>query len=117
MWPPSAAIFDLDRTVLRGPSGPAINEALVDLGLRDGKFLGEEVLYRPTSCSARTRLAVALARAAALGVRGWSVDRMLAAGRRRAADLLARQVVLVCAFVAGEHRRARPSACARHDDT
>ena len=46
-----------------------------------------------------------LARAAAVGVRGWSVDRVLAAGRR-AADLLAPQVGAYVPSLLAEHRRA-----------
>jgi putative phosphoserine phosphatase/1-acylglycerol-3-phosphate O-acyltransferase len=100
-----SAIFDLDRTVLRGPSGPAISEALVDLGLRDGKVLGEEVLYRAYELFGENPLAIVLARAAALGVKGWSVDRMAAAGRR-AADLLADKVCSYVPSLLDEHRRA-----------
>jgi len=100
-----SAIFDLDRTVLRGPSGPAISEALVELGLRDRKYLGEEVLYRAYELFGENPIAILLARAAALGVKGWSVDRMAAAGRR-AADLLADQVGAYVPSLLDEHRRA-----------
>ncbi len=102
---PAAAIFDLDRTVLRGPSGPAINDALVEYGLRSGTFFGESFLYRSYELFGENICGIALARAAAVGVRGWSVDRMLAAGRR-AADLLAPQVGAYVASLLAEHRRA-----------
>ncbi|MGH9299156.1 MAG: HAD-IB family hydrolase, partial [Acidimicrobiales bacterium] len=82
-----AAIFDLDRTLLRGASGPLINEALSELGLRNNKVPGERLLYRTYDLFGENPLGMALARAAALAVRGWSVDRMRAAGRV-AADLL-----------------------------
>jgi len=101
----TSAIFDLDRTVLRGPSGLAINEALVELGLRGGSIFGETVLYRTYALFGENPLGIALARAAALGVRGWSVDRMRAAGRR-AADLLAPEVGSYVPSLLEEHRRA-----------
>ena len=104
-WSAFAAIFDLDRTVLRGPSGPALNEALVELGLRRGKLFGETALYRTYELFGENPLGMALARAAALGVRGWSVDRMRASGRR-AAELLAPQVGSYVPSLLAEHRRA-----------
>jgi putative phosphoserine phosphatase/1-acylglycerol-3-phosphate O-acyltransferase len=100
-----AAIFDLDRTVLRGPSGPAINDALVEFGLRGGKIFGEAALYRTYELFGENPFGIALARAAAFGVRGWSVDRMQAAGRR-VAELLAPQVGSYVPSLLADHRRA-----------
>ena len=100
-----AAIFDLDRTVLRGPSGPLINEALVEFGLRTGKLPGEALLYRVYELFGENPIGIALARLAARGVRGWSVDRMRAAGRR-AADLLEAEVGRYVPSLLDEHRRA-----------
>lgn len=100
-----SAIFDLDRTVLRGPSGPAINEALVELGLRGGPYLGEALLYRIYELFGENPFGIAVARLAALGVKGWSVDQMQAAGRR-AAELLAAQVGSYVPALLDEHRHA-----------
>ena len=101
-----AAIFDLDRTVLRGPSGPAINEALVELGLRERQVLRRGVplpgLRAVRGEPDRDRCSRV---PPPLGVKGWSVDRMAAAGRR-AADLLADQVGAYVPSLLDEHRRA-----------
>ena len=101
----ASAIFDLDRTVLRGPSGPAISEALAELGLRRANFAGESLLYRSYELLGENLFGIAIARAAALGVKGWSVDRMRAAGRR-AAELLAPQVGSYVPSLLADHRRA-----------
>src|SRR4051812_42455932 len=42
-----AAFFDLDRTLLRGASGPVISDALKQVGLlRDRNIPGEALVYR-----------------------------------------------------------------------
>jgi putative phosphoserine phosphatase/1-acylglycerol-3-phosphate O-acyltransferase len=101
---PVAAFFDLDRTVLRGASGPAISEALAEAGLRSRAFPGENLFYRGYDLFGETLLGMGLARAAAFGVRGWPVDRMEAAAERAAAKL----EPLVCRYarpLLEEHRR------------
>ncbi len=100
----TAAVFDLDRTLLRGASGPLINEALAELGLRNTKIPGETFLYRSFELFGENPVGMALARAAALAVRGWSVDRLRAAGRR-AAELLVTEVAAYVPGLLEEHRR------------
>ncbi len=100
-----AAIFDLDRTLLRGASGPLINESLHEFGLRGSALPGESILYRSFNTFGENPLGMAMARAAALAVRGWSVDRLRAAGR----DAASRLVNEVAAYAPGlleEHRKA-----------
>ena len=99
----TAAIFDLDRTLLRGASGPAINQALTELGLRTKKVPGEGLLYKSYEVFGENPVGMALARAAALAVRGWSVDRMRAAGRRAAELLLTDVAAYVPAPVSYTH--------------
>jgi putative phosphoserine phosphatase / 1-acylglycerol-3-phosphate O-acyltransferase len=82
-----AAFFDLDRTVLRGASGPAINEALSETGLRSANIPGEALLYRIYNLFGENLLGMALARAAAFGVKGWRVDEMEKAGEVAAGRL------------------------------
>jgi HAD superfamily hydrolase (TIGR01490 family) len=101
----TAAIFDLDRTLLRGASGPLINQALTELGLRATRIPGEGLLYKSFEVFGENPVGMALARAAALAVRGWSVDRLRAAGRR-AAELLVNNVASYVPGVVEEHRRA-----------
>jgi len=101
----TAAIFDLDRTLLRGASGPLINEALGELGLRNTKIPGEGLLYKSYELFGENPLGMALARAAALAVRGWPVDRLRAAGRK-AADLLVSDLANYVPGLLEEHRQA-----------
>lgn len=93
----AAAIFDLDRTLLRGASGPALNAALAEVGLRSRLLPGEVLFYRSFEILGEQLCGMALARAAAAGVRGWPVDRVQAAGRL-AAERLEREV---CAYAPG----------------
>jgi putative phosphoserine phosphatase/1-acylglycerol-3-phosphate O-acyltransferase len=101
----TAAIFDLDRTLLRGASGPLINQALTEAGLRNTKIPGEGLLYKSFELFGENPVGMALARAAAFAVRGWSVDRLQAAGRR-AAELLVDNVASYVPGLLEEHRQA-----------
>jgi len=40
-----AAIFDLDRTLLQGGTGPLLSRAMYDLGVVTRKVPGERLLY------------------------------------------------------------------------
>ena len=100
-----AAIFDLDRTLLRGASGRRINEALAEVGLRTRKVPGEGLLYRSYELFGENPLGMALARAAAFAVRGWPVERLEAAGRA-AAELLLGEVAAYVPALLEEHRQA-----------
>ena len=40
-----AAIFDLDRTLLQGGTGPLLSRAMYDLGVVTRKLPGEKLLY------------------------------------------------------------------------
>ncbi|MGO9197146.1 MAG: HAD-IB family hydrolase [Acidimicrobiales bacterium] len=103
--PEPAAIFDLDRTLLRGASGPVINEALRELGLRNSPLPGETLFYKVYDRFGENPLGMALARSAAFAVKGWPVDRFRAAGRV-AADLLADSVAGYARGLLAEHRKA-----------
>src|SRR5690348_11163773 len=62
-----AAFFDLDRTLLRGASGPLITETLVAAGLlADRRVPGERWLYRAYDTFGETLAGMALARSAVL---------------------------------------------------
>lgn len=99
-----AAFFDLDRTVLRGASGPIINEALAAVGLRKKGLPGEDLLYRAYDAFGENVLGMGLARLAAFAVKGWSVERMEAAGEL-AADNLLKSVGRYVRPLLAEHRR------------
>src|SRR5438105_3314442 len=71
----AAAIFDLDRTLLKNASGPLLNEALAEAGLVPGRSIpGMGLLYRFNDLLGETLPMMALARGVALMSRGWAVD-------------------------------------------
>jgi putative phosphoserine phosphatase/1-acylglycerol-3-phosphate O-acyltransferase len=100
-----AAIFDLDRTLLRGASGRLINDALKDVGLRRTKVPGEAVGYRLYELFGESPLGIGLARAAALAVRGWPVEVLGEAGRS-AVEHLVGHVAPYAPALLEEHRQA-----------
>jgi putative phosphoserine phosphatase/1-acylglycerol-3-phosphate O-acyltransferase len=103
--PRVAAIFDLDRTLLRGASAPTINAVLSEVGLRGAPIPGERLAYRAFDRFGEFPFAMALVRAAVLGVRGWPVDQLRAAGRL-AAERLSHEVASYASGLLAEHRRA-----------
>lgn len=70
----SAAFFDLDRTLLRTSSTPAINAALFEAGLVHRKDMpGQGLILGFYDAFGETLPSMALARAAAVAQRGWPV--------------------------------------------
>ncbi len=101
-----AAFFDLDRTLLRGASGPLITEALTKVGLvTDRNIPGQDALYRVFNAVGETLPAMALARGAALAAKGWSLDTMRQAGKV-AAEQLEELVAPYAKPLIAEHRAA-----------
>lgn len=101
----TAAFFDLDRTLLRGASGPLIGEALVAAGLMpDRKVPGQDLLYKLYDLVGETLPSMALARAAARAARGWSRDVVREAGRQ-AAERLDEIVAPYARPLLDDHRR------------
>src|SRR5207245_1787653 len=85
----TAAIFDLDRTLLRGASGPVISRALKTAGLlRDRSIPGESFVYRLFDVVGESRPTIELARQAARFSKGWSQDVAREAGRLAADELV-----------------------------
>lgn len=88
-----AAFFDLDRTLLRGASGPAFSKALRDEGLLNPQvFPGEPVvmpaMFRFFDVFGETLGSMFLTRQAVRGAKGWSRVRMQQAGERAAKQLV-----------------------------
>src|SRR5688500_14017083 len=72
-----AAFFDLDRTLLRGASGPLLGEALSAAGLVPSRKLpGQDLIYSFFNLVGETLPSMALARGAALAARGQSRKRV-----------------------------------------
>jgi len=86
-----AVFVDLDRTLLRGPSGPALDLALRRRGViaHDRKVPGATFLYALYGRLGENLASMGLARAAAMLASGWSQDEVRAAGEEAVADLAA----------------------------
>jgi putative phosphoserine phosphatase/1-acylglycerol-3-phosphate O-acyltransferase len=84
----TAAIFDLDRTLLRTSSTPAINSSLFEAGLVGREHVpGQSIVLGFYDAFGETLPSMALARAAAWAARGWAVDEVAGAARRAAERL------------------------------
>ena len=84
----TAAIFDLDRTLLRTSSTPAINSALYEAGLVGRESVpGQSLLLGFYDAFGETVPSMALARAAAWASRGWAVDEVSQAAKLAAERL------------------------------
>ena len=102
----AAAFVDLDRTLLRGASGPAISRALREAGIVDGRVLpGESLLYRVFDLVGETRPSIELARRAARFAKGWPQDAVQKAAES-AADALIASVQPFAHPMVEEHRAA-----------
>jgi putative phosphoserine phosphatase/1-acylglycerol-3-phosphate O-acyltransferase len=102
----AAAIFDLDRTLLKKASGPLLNEALVDAGLVPGRSVpGMGLLYRVNDLLGETLPMMALARGVALLSRGWPVETVRDAAKH-AADRLVSGVAPYAPSLLDDHRAA-----------
>ena len=79
----AAAVFDLDRTLLRTSSTPMINAALYQAGLVGRESVpGQSVVLGFYDAFGETMPSMALARAAAWASRGWSVAEVAGAAER-----------------------------------
>jgi putative phosphoserine phosphatase / 1-acylglycerol-3-phosphate O-acyltransferase len=84
-----AAIFDLDRTLLAGASGPIITSALKAAGLMPDRTIpGEDLIFRAFNLIGENRPAMMLTRQAARLANGWSRARAQEAGRVAAEKLI-----------------------------
>jgi putative phosphoserine phosphatase/1-acylglycerol-3-phosphate O-acyltransferase len=84
----AAAIFDLDRTLLRGSSAPVFSEAFFEAGLSGRAGLpGQGLMMRAYDVLGETLPSMALARAAAFASRGKRVEDVIAAARIASARL------------------------------
>ncbi|MEY2447702.1 MAG: hypothetical protein QOH79_1178 [Acidimicrobiaceae bacterium] len=101
-----AAFFDLDRTLLRGASGPVISDALKNVGLvSDRNIPGEGLVYRIFDLVGESRPTMQLARQAARFAKGWTRSQAQEAGRI-AAETLTAAVQPFAAPLIDEHHAA-----------
>ena len=84
-----AAFFDLDRTLLRGASGPVFSEMLKTVGvIPDRSIPGEGFVYRIFDVIGETLPSMLLTRQAARVASGWNRSSVQEAGRRAAERLV-----------------------------
>jgi putative phosphoserine phosphatase/1-acylglycerol-3-phosphate O-acyltransferase len=103
---PGAAFFDLDRTLLRGSSGPLIGRALRETGVVDGGPLpGERLFYGVFDWVGETRPSMLLARQVARAASGWP-RRNVRGAARSAVSSLASAVQPFARSLLAEHRDA-----------
>ncbi|MFP5254882.1 MAG: HAD-IB family hydrolase [Acidimicrobiia bacterium] len=101
-----AAFFDLDRTLLRGASGPVISEALARAGVTDRRIPGEQVIYRLYDLFGENRPSMEVTRRAVRFATGWARQQVQEAGRI-AAEALAPTIQPFARPIFEEHRRSR----------
>lgn len=100
-----AAFFDLDRTLLRGASGPTIAEALKRAGVTDRSVPGEAVVYRLYDLFGENRPTMEVTRRAVRFAAGWARERVQEAGKL-AAEVLADALQPFARPIFEEHRQA-----------
>ncbi len=104
----SAAFFDLDRTVIEGPSGPAFGEALREHGLLDNApHPLEKLPFGIYEIMGETASSMALVRQATRLTEGWAEDLVAAAGASAAARLMGRVAPYLRAELLANRRAGR----------
>lgn len=99
-----AAIFDLDRTLLQGGTGPLLSRAMYDLGVVTRKLPGERLLYGLFDLVGETLPSIFLARQATLVAKGRELASFDEAAQAAAAAI--REVVHPFALTLIEQHRA-----------
>jgi putative phosphoserine phosphatase/1-acylglycerol-3-phosphate O-acyltransferase len=103
-----AAFFDLDRTLLKGASGPLLTQALVDVGvLPDRHYPGEGLVYRFYELAGETLVGMALARQVANVFSGIDPEAVRAAAKVAADELSDHVLPYVHPLVDEHHREGR----------
>ena len=84
----AAAFFDLDRTLLRGASGPILSEAMRKVGLIPERRLGiESALFKVFDVIGETWPSMFVTRQGARMSNGWALDRVREAAEQAAGPL------------------------------
>jgi len=100
-----AAFFDLDRTLLRGASGPVIGEALKAAGITSRGIPAEQLVYRLYDIFGENRPSMEITRRAVRFASGWAREQVQEAGRS-AAEVLALTIQPFARPIFEEHRAA-----------
>jgi putative phosphoserine phosphatase / 1-acylglycerol-3-phosphate O-acyltransferase len=100
-----AAFFDLDRTLLRGASGPVIGAALKAAGVTDRSIPGEQLIYRMYDLFGENRPSMEVTKRAVRFASGWVRSSVQEAGIQ-AAEALATSLQPFARPILDEHRKA-----------
>jgi putative phosphoserine phosphatase/1-acylglycerol-3-phosphate O-acyltransferase len=100
-----AAFFDLDRTLLRGASGPVIGAALQQAGVTNRSIPGEQLVYRLYDLFGENRPSMEVTRRAVRFASGWARAQVQEAGEI-AAEVLAATIQPFALPIFEEHRAA-----------
>ncbi|MDQ6614922.1 MAG: HAD-IB family hydrolase [Actinomycetota bacterium] len=105
----AAAFFDLDRTLLRGASGPVLAEALGRAGVGPTRPVpGQGLLYQTYNRFGESLPTMALARAAAAAVRGRRRSALRGAAEMAVDGLLAQVAPYAIGLIDEHHQAGRP---------
>ena len=105
----AAAFFDLDRTLLRGASGPVLAEALQRAGVVPNRTLpGQGLLYKAYDRFGESLPAMALARAASAAFRGRRRAALLDAAEEAADALMDKVAPYALALIEEHQQGGRP---------
>jgi putative phosphoserine phosphatase/1-acylglycerol-3-phosphate O-acyltransferase len=97
-------VFDLDRTLLRGASGPVINDVLRESGLMTGPSIpGQGIVFKVFDVLGETRPSMYLTRQFARVASGWEREIVQGAGQS-AAKVLVDKVPAFARATIEEHR-------------
>jgi putative phosphoserine phosphatase / 1-acylglycerol-3-phosphate O-acyltransferase len=103
-----AAIFDLDRTLLQGGTGPLLSRAMYDLGVVTRKLPGEGLLYGLFDLIGETLPSIFLARQATLLAKGRDGATFDAAALAAAESIAAVVHPFALALIEQHHAAGRP---------
>ena len=103
----AAAIFDLDRTILRASSTPVIQRHLKQAGLASRDFPGERLFQTVFELFGESRLAMRAARTQSGCKAGWRVDEVAALGEKIADELMDQVLPFVPPLIASHHAAGR----------
>ena len=103
-----AAIFDLDRTLLQGGTGPLLSRAMYDLGVVTRKLPGEGLLYGLFDLIGETLPSIFLARQATLLAKGRDGATFDAAAQAAAETIAAVIHPFALALIEQHHAAGRP---------
>ncbi|MDP1795653.1 MAG: HAD-IB family hydrolase [Acidimicrobiales bacterium] len=101
----AAAIFDLDRTVLRASSAPVIHRHLKEAGLVHRDFPGERIFQTAYELLGESGLVMRAARTQSGAKAGWGVDEIAAVAEKIADELVDSVQPFVAPLIA-EHKAA-----------